>query len=58
MMRYCQDPSHLNPDDTMSPWILKDESDHVHEKPRMRLVDGEWQPIDELIRAGMRELSK
>jgi hypothetical protein len=53
-MRYCTHPSHTL--DGSLPWILDGEPDHVHEKPRLRYVEGEW--IDVALREGLREALK
>lgn len=42
-MRYCTHPSHR--DNKSIPWILDNEPDHKHEKPKVRLVDGKFVPV-------------
>jgi hypothetical protein len=46
-VRYCERPSHIDPSDPQLPWIMDDGPDHEHEKPRYKLVNGEWLLIEQ-----------
>ena len=55
-MRYCTHPAHIFYQEFRPiPWIKDGEPDHVHEKPRMRLVDGEWRVMPPLEKKKMSE---